>query len=80
MGSKTISLDDDAYGLLKSAKMPGESFSDVLKRMLSPKRAKVTDLIGMIPKDDGKALADTVKRMRCDDRRSASQRHKRLWE
>lgn len=80
MGSKTISLDDEAYGLLKSAKLADESFSDVLKRMLSPRRAKLTDLIGMMSADEGKALADTVEKMRREDRKSAQERHKRLWE
>lgn len=30
---KTISLDDKAYRMLKGAKRPGESFSDVVRRI-----------------------------------------------
>jgi predicted CopG family antitoxin len=33
MGSKTISLKDDVYELLKSRKREGESFSDVIERL-----------------------------------------------
>ncbi len=37
MGTKTISLSEEAYRLLKEAKLPGESFSDVVKRMIKKK-------------------------------------------
>lgn len=33
MGTKTISLTDDAYHRLKKMKRPGESFSDVVQRL-----------------------------------------------
>jgi predicted CopG family antitoxin len=33
MGTKTISLADDAYEKLKSHKREGESFSDVVRRL-----------------------------------------------
>lgn len=43
---KTVSFDDDAYNLLKGAKVsPAESFSDVVKRMLGARRS-VTDSAG----------------------------------
>lgn len=35
---KTVSFDDEAYELLKGAKLPGESFSDVVKRTIGPRR------------------------------------------
>ncbi|RRJ28334.1 antitoxin VapB family protein [Halocatena pleomorpha] len=33
MGTKTISLDEEAYELLSGRKQEGESFSDVVKRL-----------------------------------------------
>lgn len=35
---KTVSFDDEAYRLLKGSKLPGESFSDVVKRLLGHRR------------------------------------------
>ncbi len=35
MGTKTISLADDAYERLQAAKREGESFSDVVRRLTS---------------------------------------------
>jgi predicted CopG family antitoxin len=37
MGTKTISLSDDAYRILSAAKKPGESFSDTVKRVFKKK-------------------------------------------
>jgi predicted CopG family antitoxin len=40
MGSKTISLDDEAYQRLKKEKNGNESFSDVVKRLTRPTKQK----------------------------------------
>lgn len=40
MGSKTISLDDEAYSRLKQEKKEHESFSDVVKRITRPIKQK----------------------------------------
>ena len=36
MATKTISLDLEAYRRLKGEKLKGESFSDVIKRVIQP--------------------------------------------
>lgn len=40
MGSKTISLDDEAYRRLKKEKNGSESFSEVVKRLTRPTKQK----------------------------------------
>lgn len=40
MGTKTISIDDEAYRRLKNKKIGNESFSDVVKRLTLPVRDK----------------------------------------
>ena len=40
MGSKTISLDEEAYRRLKNEKNGNESFSDVVKRLTRPIKQK----------------------------------------
>lgn len=67
MGSRTISLDDDAYEKLKGAKQPGESFSDVVHRLLGPSRPRLTELAGLLDETAAEELADVVERMRQED-------------
>lgn len=43
---KTVSFDDEAYNLLKGAKLPQESFSDVVKRTLGRKRDGIAATAG----------------------------------
>ena len=48
MGSKTISLDDEAYKRLKREKNANESFSDVVKRLTRPvKHKSLVDFAGV---------------------------------
>ncbi|MDG6898095.1 MAG: antitoxin VapB family protein [Nitrososphaerota archaeon] len=42
--AKTIAISDDVYELLTGSKMPGESFSDVIRRRL--RRAPLSELAG----------------------------------
>jgi predicted CopG family antitoxin len=43
--AKTIAVSDDVYQLLKKVKLPGESFSDVIRRGLD-RGVKLTDNYG----------------------------------
>ena len=47
MGYKTISLSDEAYNILKTKKLKGESFNDLILRLLSePKQKDILKLKG----------------------------------
>lgn len=43
---KTVSFDDEAYNLLRGAKLPGESFSDVVKRRFGGRRDAILATAG----------------------------------
>ena len=46
MGSKTISLKDEAYERLKALKTEGKSFSDVVLEMTEDESGNLENLIG----------------------------------
>ncbi len=46
MSVKTVALDREAYDLLRERKRPTETFSDVVKRVIRPRRP-LTDYIGI---------------------------------
>jgi predicted CopG family antitoxin len=46
MGTKTITITDEAYRKLKSEKLAGESFSEVIKRLTDKRRRDLRDFAG----------------------------------
>lgn len=58
MGTKTISLADDAYEALQALKRPGESFSDAVRRLA--RRRSLTDLAGIMRSTDADVLARAI--------------------
>jgi len=67
MGTKTISLEDSAYERLRAAKRPGESFSEVIRRILGGREPSFSDFRGVIDRRAARQLADAVARMREED-------------
>lgn len=67
MGSKTISLEDSAYQKLKAAKRPGESFSDVVNRILRGREPALSDFRGLLDKEAANELARAISQMRAED-------------
>lgn len=58
MATRTISLAEDAYEALLSMKRPGESFTDIVRRLT--RRRSLTDLVGIMDRDAANAVADAV--------------------
>ena len=48
MASKTISIRDDVYSLLKGAKREDESFSDAIERLLKKDRVDLPQYFGAL--------------------------------
>ena len=64
MGSKTISLDEEAYNRLKKEKIGNESFSDVVKRLTRPiKRKPLSSFAGIwnLSSDEEKIIKSALK-------------------
>ena len=62
MGTKTISLSDDAYERLKTMKREGESFSDVVRRLTAG--VELGDYYGVLDDETGAELAAVVAERR----------------
>ena len=62
MGSKNISISDEAYLRLAELKTGNESFTDVIYRLTN--RTNILDLKGIIKEEEGKSLEENVKKSR----------------
>ncbi len=52
MGTKTLSIRDETYAQLKSAKLEGESFSDVIDRLLKNKKGDMSVYFGALKDEE----------------------------
>ncbi len=60
-------MEDSAYGRLKAAKRPGESFSEVVHRLLGGKEPSFLDFHGILdPKAAGR-VGDVIAKMKEED-------------
>lgn len=48
MGTKTLSIRSETYTMLKSAKLEGESFSDVIDRLLKNEKGELSVYFGAL--------------------------------
>lgn len=80
MAARTISLDDEAYALLRAAKIGDESFSDVVKRTFAVGRPRLAALAGALSSEDAAAVAKSVQKLRARSRTAAAGRRARLWK
>lgn len=67
MGTKTISLEDSAYSKLKAAKRAGESFSDIIHRILGSREPSLLEFTKLLDRKASEELVRTIARMREED-------------
>ena len=63
-------MEDSAYSRLKAVKRPGESFSDVVNRVLGSSEPSFLDFRDLLHGGSGDRLAETVARMKREDIRA----------
>jgi predicted CopG family antitoxin len=62
MGTKKISITDEAYNRLSNLKNENESFSEIIKRITG--KVKLSDFHGIISKDFADELEKNIKKSR----------------
>jgi predicted CopG family antitoxin len=62
MGSKNISISDEAYLRLSELKSKNESFTELIYRLTN--KTNVLDLKGIISEDEGKSLEKNIRNSR----------------
>ena len=62
MGSKNISISDEAYLRLSELKLKNESFTELIYRLTN--KTNVLDLKGIISEDEGKSLEKNIRNSR----------------
>ena len=60
--AKTIAISDDVYEMLSKAKMKGESFSDVIRRLL--KRRTISDIPKILNENEAEVIKEIMRRQR----------------
>lgn len=68
MASRTVSLSEDAYQRLARLRRPGESFSDVVRRIV-PRRS-LLELTKIMTRAEAEALAKAIEANRRDRMRA----------
>jgi len=77
MGTRTISITDEAYKRLAVLKRENESFSKVIERMTG--KVKLNDFFGILSKESADKLEEAIKKGREEHRKLRELRMKRLW-
>lgn len=62
MATKTISVSEGAYNLLKSAKQENESFTDAIIRIAN--KDPLSKLVGILTKKEANAMREHIRKAR----------------
>ena len=81
MVTKTLTITDDAYNVLKQNKREGESFSQTIRRMFGAKKNEgFRKLIGLLTPEEGDLLQKDLAMFRKMDIELQEKRFKELWK
>lgn len=64
MGQKNIGVREEVHAAVEALKQPGESFSDVLLRLVAEHKERMRDwrrLVGLLSADEGAAVKDEIR-------------------
>ena len=76
MPTRTISLSEEAYDRLATAKLPGESFTEVVLRVVVP--GSFDDLAGILTEEQGAQMKRKLRELRRKDTRAGLRRTARM--
>jgi len=78
---KTISISDEVYEKLKKMKLEGESFSDVINRLIE-RRTKISDIAEMniLTEEEAEKIEELLKKLREERIKIEKERKERLLE
>ena len=76
MATKSVTIKESAYEILKSRKENNESFSDVIERIA--RRRPLTDLNDVVSKSEGENIAEEVEKVREEMEEELENRSKRI--
>ncbi len=79
MATKTLTITEDAYTMLKNKKMKDESFSEEITRLLSAKRKKsLMDFFGILTEEEGEGMLNDLKAIKEMNIKLLKERYKNL--
>lgn len=79
MATKTLTITEDAYIMLKNKKMKDESFSEEITRLLSNKRKKsLMDFFGILTEEEGEGMLNDLKAIKERNIKLLKERYKDL--
>ena len=76
MGTKTIGLREDVYERLRARKREGESFTDLVDRLIDESETDWESTFGTLPSADAAELETIVRRSRERSGHSAADRQR----
>ncbi len=76
MGTKNISLDDEAYEKLRTRKREGESFSDVVKRLAGER--SLLEIAGILSEEEANELQNVIEDRRAERERELDELAERM--